>query len=166
MEDKNVPIYLKVENEEQVRKQSGSDSLITEAPDTLSEVGRLHYYYIVRELLKRDIIVNLDIPILGQISDCLEKMDICDQILNEEGLFIEARDSRGNKIFKEHPAINTKQKYMNQFKYIVAQLGMSPASRASMAMTTGGETKANETNPLNKLMEMKNKNRENNNNVG
>ena len=165
------PAYLRLENKDKNSNQEdlkkmvkieerlrGSNDKIETPPDTLSDLGKAYYTFVVTELLKRDVLSNLDIPIIEQAADCLDKMQQLDEVLNEEGMFIEARDSRGNEFIKEHPAVKTKQTYLNQFRYVAGQLGMSPASRAQMAEAEMKKT-VEETKPINKLMELKNKNK-------
>ena len=62
-------------------------------------------------------------------------MDQADRIINSnpEGIMIRGIDRNGNEYIKEHPAVNTKQKYLNQFRALSTQLGLSPSSRASLA---------------------------------
>lgn len=144
-----------VKREEQLR---GDNDMIHQPPETLSDLGKLYYLFIVRELDKRNILSNLDIPMVEQAADCLDKMQIADEMLNKDGMFIQARDSRGNEFLKEHPAVATKQKYLNQFRFVAGQLGMSPSSRAQMAQADV-EAKVEEAKPLNKIMEKKNQNK-------
>ena len=56
-----------------------------------------------------------------------------DDIINEEGIILNTIDRYGNELIKEHPAVSTKQKYLNQFRALSTQLGLSPASRAQLA---------------------------------
>lgn len=165
MANPKIPAYLKLETgshhhtkadlkkmdaiEKQLR---GSNDLIDSAPETLSELGKHYYYFIVSELSERDILSNLDIPLIEQTADCLDKMQIADNLLNEEGMFIDAIDSKGNRFKKEHPAVATKQKYLNQFRFCTGQLGMSPSSRAQMAQSKH-EAKIEAEKPLSKVLD-------------
>lgn len=171
MTNHNLPAYLRLANGDKNHskadlekmvyledKLKGSNDKIGDAPETLSELGKGYYYFIVNELAKRDILSDLDIPMVEQAADCLDKMQLADEVLNEEGLWIDARDSRGNEFKKEHPAVKTKMSYLNQFRFLSGQLGMSPSSRAQMALANV-EAKVEEAKPLNKLMEKKNQNR-------
>lgn len=171
MAKQKMPAYLKLENKShhhnqdelkrminEEKKLRGDNDMVEEPPETLSDLGKAYYTFIVTELVKRDVLSNLDIPIVEQAADCLDKMQQLDEVLNKEGMFIEARDSKGNEFIKEHPAVKTKQTYLNQFRYVAGQLGMSPASRAQMAQANV-EAKKEEAKPINKLMELKNKNK-------
>ena len=171
MAREKLPAHLRLENYtnndskedlkkmvDQEKKMRGDNDKVSIPPDTLSDLGKACYTFIIEEIANIDMLSNLDIPMIEQTADCLEKMKILDDTLNEDGMFIEARDSRGNEFIKEHPAVKTKMSYINQFRYLSAQLGMSPASRAQMAQANV-EAKKEEAKPINKLMELKNKNK-------
>lgn len=130
----------KSETKEQLEKRSevekrlmGNDNLICEVPEYLDELAKAYYTFLVTELEISDILSNLDIPILEQTADSLSKMRQCDDIIDAEGLIINQEDRYGNVQKKEHPAVGTKQKYLNQFRALSQQLGLSPASRAQLA---------------------------------
>jgi P27 family predicted phage terminase small subunit len=119
--------------EEIEKRLMGNNDKIKEVPDYLDPLAQVYYKFLVEELEISDILSNLDIPLLEQTADCLSKIRQCDEILNEEGLVIYQTDRYGNLQIKEHPAVNTKQKYLNQFRILANQLGLSPASRAQLA---------------------------------
>jgi P27 family predicted phage terminase small subunit len=81
----------------------------------------------------------------------LSKLKQCDDIINKNGLIIKQIDRFGNEVTKEHPAIKVKVKYMNVYKSLSTQLGMSPSSRAQLA---GMQLKAkeDEEDPLLQLL--------------
>ncbi|RFP78059.1 phage terminase small subunit P27 family, partial [Bacillus subtilis KCTC 1028 = ATCC 6051a] len=79
------------------------------------------------------------------------KMRQADEIINKEGLILNTIDRYGNALIKEHPAVATKQKYLNQFRALSTQLGLSPASRAQLAGLKI-EQKNEEEDPLLKLL--------------
>ena len=116
-------------------EMSGNNDLLDEAPEILDEDGQAYYYFLIEQLSDSGILSNLDIPVLTQTADCLSKMDQADRIINSnpEGIMIKGIDRNGNEYIKEHPAVNTKQKYLNQFRALSTQLVLSPSSRASLA---------------------------------
>ena len=130
----------KSETKEQLRvraaaeeKLMGENDLIYDVPEHLDDLAKEYYEFLVKELEISKILSNLDIPLLEQTSDALSKMRQCDVIINKEGLSISSIDKYGSEIVKEHPIVNTKQKYLNQFRALSTQLGLSPASRAQLA---------------------------------
>lgn len=115
------------------KKLLGNTDLLGATPDYLDGLGRAYYEFLVHELEISNILSNLDIPLLEQTADSLSKMRQADEILNEEGLILYTKDRYGQDQIKEHPAVGTKQKYLNQFRALSTQLGLSPASRAQLA---------------------------------
>lgn len=115
------------------RQLMGDADLIQQIPDYLDPLAQKYYEFLVTELEISDILSNLDIPLLEQTADCLSKLRQSDEIINREGLVLTQVDRYGNTIVKEHPAVGIKQKYLNQFRALSTQLGLSPASRAQLA---------------------------------
>lgn len=111
----------------------GSDDKVFDVPDQLDDLGQTYYVFLIDELESSGILSNLDIPVLTQTADCLSKMEQADEIINSEGIIYKVFDKFGNEIPKEHPAVGIKQKYLNQFRALSTQLGLSPSSRASLS---------------------------------
>lgn len=133
------------------RRLMGNDDLLQDIPDYLDPLAQAYYKFLVNELEISDILSNLDIPLLEQTADCLSKMRQADDIINEEGIILNTIDRYGNEIIKEHPAVSTKQKYLNQFRALSTQLGLSPASRAQLAGMKV-EKQEQEEDPLLKIL--------------
>lgn len=125
----------------------GNIDKFKDIPEHLDEMAQQYYLFLVTELEISDILSNLDIPLLEQTADCLSKMRQSDEIINRDGIIIGIPDRYGNVTLKEHPAVGTKQKYLNQFRAMSQQLGLSPASRAQLAGMKI-EEKENEEDPL------------------
>lgn len=119
--------------EEVEQSLKGRSDLVFSVPNQLDELGEAYYRFLVEELRDANILSNLDIPILTQTADALSKMETADEIIKREGLIWEKEDKYGNIEPKEHPAVGIKQKYLNQFRALSTQLGLSPSSRASLA---------------------------------
>ena len=141
---------LEVRAEEEKRLM-GSDDLLHLVPDYLDELAQAYYIFLVKELEISDILSNLDIPLLEQTADSLSKMRQADEIINNEGLIINQEDRYGTAQIKEHPAVGTKQKYLNQFRALSTQLGLSHASRAQLAGMQI-EKKEDDEDPLLKIL--------------
>lgn len=111
----------------------GNDDKIHNVPDSLDELGKRYYLYIVDELEISGILGNLDVFMVTQTADCLSKMEQLDEIMKHADLVFETMDKMGNIIPKEHPAIGAKMKYLSQFRALSTQLGLSPSSRAQLS---------------------------------
>ena len=141
-------LKIRAEAEE---KLIGDTDLLKDIPDYLDPLAQAYYKFLVHELEISEILSNLDIPLLEQTADSLSKMRDCDKIINEEGVIITDVDRYGNDVVKENPAVGTKQKYLNQFRALSTQLGLSPASRAQLAGMQIEQAKT-EDDPLLKIL--------------
>ena len=121
------------ERHEKEMQLKGESNLIYNIPKQLDEIAIEYYKFLIDELESSEILSNLDLPLLTQTADCLSKMEQADEVIKKEGMFYEKFDAQGNSEPKEHPAVGTKQKYLNQFRALSTQLGLSPSSRASLA---------------------------------
>ncbi len=103
------------------------------------------------ELEISGLLSNLDIPVLEQTADSLSKIRDCDEHLNTEGLVITRTDRYGHENTIENPYVKIKMAYLNQFRSLANQLGLSPSSRAALAGKKI-EEKEKEEDPLLKIL--------------
>lgn len=148
----------KSESQETLKKRAemeerlmGNIDKINNIPEYLDPLAQAYYEFLIRELEISDILSNLDIPVLEQTADCLSKIRDCDEMINAEGIIITSIDRYGNEQIKEHPAVGTKHRYLNQFRTLANQLGLSPSSRAQLAGMKL-EKKEQEEDPLLKVL--------------
>ncbi|MGL4850955.1 MAG: phage terminase small subunit P27 family [Clostridium sp.] len=132
-------------------KLKGKDDLFREIPPGLTERGAVYYVFLTTQLEESALLCNLDIPILKQTADTLDKMDMCDEILARDGILVEDKQPNGLIKWKEHPTVKTKATYSTAFRAFCSQLGMSPAARASLA-GAAMERRMNEEDPVLKLL--------------
>ena len=111
----------------------GNTDKVTIVPDHLNELAKVYYQYLVSELEISGLLSNLDIPVLEQTADSLSKIRECDENLNDEGLVITRIDRYGHENTIENPYVKIKMAYLNQFRSLANQLGLSPSSRAALA---------------------------------
>lgn len=114
-------------------QMAGNNDRIKDVPETLDSLGKEYYKILIGDLSEAAFLSNLDIPLLTQTADCLSKMQQADKIIDEDGIMYVTYDKMGNKIPKEHPMVGTKQKYLNQYRALCTQLGLSPSARASLS---------------------------------
>lgn len=141
---------LKV-REAQEQRLMGETGKVQNVPEYLDPLAKAYYKYIVTELEVSELLSNLDIPLVEQTADSLSKIRQCDDILNSEGVIIRQLDRYGNEITKDHPAVKVKMQYINVYKALSAQLGMSPTSRAQLAGMQV-EAKEEEEDPVLQLL--------------
>jgi len=141
---------LKV-REEQEKRLMGNTDMLQHVPEYLDPLAQAFYKYLITELEIGGLLSNLDIPLLEQTADALSKLRQCDDILNTEGIKVTTFDRNGFEVVKEHPTVKTKMAYLNAFKTLSNQLGMSPASRAQLAGMQV-QAKEEEADPLLQLL--------------
>lgn len=111
----------------------GSDDKVNIVPEHLDPLAQVYYEYLVNELEISGLLSNLDIPVLEQTADALSKIRQCDEDLNAKGLVISKTDRYGHENDVENPHVKIKMAYLNQFRSLANQLGLSPSSRAALA---------------------------------
>lgn len=111
----------------------GDTDKLYHVPDYLNSDAQLYYEFMVKELEVSEILSNLDIPLLEQTADCLSRLKECDIMLNKEGMVQKVTSTVGEEVIKTHPIVDVKHKYLNQFRALCTQLGLSPAARAGLA---------------------------------
>lgn len=121
------------ERKEIEEELKGNADKIYNIPEQLDDLGKEYYKFLIDELEASGFLSNLDIPILTQTADSLSKMQQADEIIKTEGIIYKTWDKMDNEIPKEHPAVGIKQKYLNQFRALSTQLGLSPSARASLS---------------------------------
>lgn len=141
---------LKVRSEIEGQLLGGTDK-INIVPSHLNELAKVYYQFLVSELEISGLLSNLDIPLLEQTADTLSKIRECDNALNAQGLVIEGVDRYGHPFQKENPYVKIKMGYLNQFRNLANQLGLSPSSRASLA-SKKIDAKEEEEDPLLKIL--------------
>lgn len=111
----------------------GGTDKIGIVPEHLDELAKVYYQFLVTELEISGLLSNLDVPVLEQTADTLSKIRECDENLNKDGLVITKIDRYGHENQMENPYVKIKMAYLNQFRSLANQLGLSPSSRASLA---------------------------------
>lgn len=144
----------KSESKEQLKRREelekqlmGSDDNVKNIPEHLTEEEKIYYKWLVNEIEIAGIITNLDIPLLEQTANCLYIMRQCDDNIRINGILVQKIDRFGNIEDKPNPSIKIKLDYQTKYATLCNQLGLSPASRASLAGRQA-EVKAEEADPL------------------
>lgn len=136
--------------QEKEEELQGYTDKVDDVPDYLSDLGKEYYTFIVSELKVSGILSNLDIPILAETAETLAIVQSCDKDIKQNGMFI--YNSKGEK--KKNPAVDVRIKSLDQFKLLAVQLGMTPSSRASLAVKNL-EKAEKEQDPLSKILNKK-----------
>ncbi len=123
-----------LEKREKLEKQlMGNCDCIKNIPEHLNDEEKIYYSWLIKEIEISGIITNLDIPLLEQTANCLWMIRVSTDHIREHGQLIPKIDRFGNIEEKENPSIKILQNCQTKYANFCNQLGLSPASRASLA---------------------------------
>lgn len=115
----------KKSREETEKKLKGNDDKIKPEPHlTLRQVKIFNF--IVDELKASGILGNLDKYILSQTAVIIDRINECESLLNDEGVYV--RDYDGT--IRPNPVIKIRNDYMKDFYRACNELSLSPQARA------------------------------------
>ena len=133
------PIALqtrKVSKEERERRQEaedklkGNDDKVYTPPQGMNPMIAKIYMNIVEELKSAKVLNNLDVDLISITADSIYRLGVARKNLDEQGEVI--ADFNG-KLFKS-PWVQITKDYQAIFYAGVRELGLSPSSRAKLAM--------------------------------
>ncbi|MEG1141832.1 MAG: phage terminase small subunit P27 family [Clostridia bacterium] len=157
---KSIPVALQtghrtkeeLENRKQVEELlKGSNDRVEVVPDWLCNLGKEKYTNLVNDLKSSDILTNVDIPVVAIVADAIAKMHQLNEVLKIEGMFITKLSDRGSENIVEHPATKLYKQYNAIYKQYLAELGLSPSSRAKLGVLNQ-QAKEEEQDPLLKIL--------------
>lgn len=134
----NAEIQARQETEEKLK---GDTEIKTRPPRELSSNGKKLYKSIIY-LLPKGFLNGGDTFTVCIVAEALDRMQICQKKINDDGLFIEG---------EENQAVRTFEKYSKIFEKFSSKLGLSPKDRASLSVLLLQE-KENDTDPLLKVL--------------
>lgn len=111
-------------------KLKGDDSLVYQTPPGLSPKVAEIYTMIVEELRHANILNNLDIELISTTADAIYRLRIARKHLDKMGEVI--MDPNGKLI--KSPWVQITKDYQIIFHAGVRELGLSPSSRAKLAL--------------------------------
>ena len=124
-------IQQRKENEERLK---GSNDRVHIAPRWLCKDGKKEYKRLVKDLKNSNILTNVDIPVVAIVADAYAKMHQLNEVLKNEGMFITKLSDRGAENIVEHPASKLYKQYNTIYKQYLAEIGLSPSSRAKLSV--------------------------------
>lgn len=113
-------------------------------PDWLCEVGRTEWKRMEQDLLELGLLTNLDINQLAIYCDAYAKYIKATKEIEESGLVIEYTNKAGATNIIPNPNVSIATKYADLIKKYCTEFGLSPSSRAKMAIPIKVETKTDE----------------------
>ena len=142
-EDRNYTKAEIAEMEEAEERIRGGSDKIYRTPSHLSPLAKEYYKAIVEEMKISGVLSNLDVPLVSLTAETLAIIRDCEETLNKEGLIIDN---------KPHPAVSIRDRNLTQVRSLIVQLGMTPSSRASIAVDNLKKQKDSE-DPLTKILQ-------------
>lgn len=103
----------------------GAAQISRTAPKGLSKQGKKIYRHII-DLLPEGFLSGADTYVVGIVADALDRMNECQEVINEKGMFGE----QGT----EKDAVKTYERYSKIFDRFASKLGLSPKDRATLAV--------------------------------
>lgn len=141
-----------LENRKQAEELlKGSNDRVEVIPDWLCDLGKKEYTNLVNDLKSSDILTNVDIPIVAIVADAIAKIHQLNEVLKIEGMFITKLSDRGSENVVEHPATKLYKQYNAIYKQYLAELGLSPSSRAKLGVLNQ-QAREEEQDPLLKIL--------------
>ena len=118
------------ERQEQEQKLKGNDDKVYTPPKGMKKAAKDIYTVIVEELRQAEILNNLDIELISTTAYAIYRMKDARKNLDKQGSVI--IDDNG-KMFKS-PYVQVEKDYQGIFHTGCLQLGLSPSSRAKLAL--------------------------------
>jgi P27 family predicted phage terminase small subunit len=103
-------------------------------PSWLDKVARSKWNSLVKELKELDLMTNIDIDALATYCDAYSQYVECTAIIREEGLMVEYTNKAAETNKVPHPLLTKKVQLHNQMRSLANEFGLTPASRAKLAM--------------------------------
>jgi len=103
-------------------------------PTWLSDDAKKVFRKLVKEYEHNEMLVNVDVHALAMFSDAYINYIQCCEIIDKEGLMIEQTNKAGATNSVPHPLLTKKKQLFEQLNKIMGEFGLSPSSRAKLAI--------------------------------
>lgn len=116
--------------QEQESKIKGNNDKVYDPPSYLSKNIKEIYVALVDELKEADILSNLDIELIATTASAIYRMRDARKHLDKDGSVV--MGAKGNLV--KSPYVQVEKDYQGIFHTGCLQLGLSPSSRAKLAI--------------------------------
>lgn len=89
---------------------------------------------LVKELKELDLITNVDVDALAAYCDAYSQYVMCAKIIRDEGLMVDYTNKSAETNRVPHPLLTKKKQLFEQMKSLAVEFGLTPSSRAKIAM--------------------------------
>jgi P27 family predicted phage terminase small subunit len=113
-------------------------------PAWLSPVAKREFKRIVKEMDGLEVLTNVDVNVLALYCDAYAAYVDCTRIIEDEGLMVEYTNKAAETNKVPHPLLTKKKQLAEQMKALATEMGLTPASRAKLAMPRQDEKEPTE----------------------
>jgi P27 family predicted phage terminase small subunit len=117
-------------------------------PSWLSPLAKREFRRIVKEMEGLDVLTNIDVDALALYCDAYAAYVDCTRIIEAEGLMVEYTNKAAETNKVPHPLLTKKKQLAEQMKALATEMGLTPASRAKLAMPRQEEKEPTEFDKL------------------
>ena len=103
-------------------------------PTWLDTFAKREFRKIVKEMEELDLLTNLDVRALALYCDAYSQYIDCSKEIQEEGLMVEYTNKAAETNKVPHPLLARKKQLHEQMKSLSTEFGLTPASRAKLAI--------------------------------
>jgi P27 family predicted phage terminase small subunit len=132
--NKNRKTKKEIEHRQKVETalKPGSDNI--RPPMWLCKDGKKVFKALAKELMSINLVTNIDVHAMARWAQCHVKYKDCAEIVNKEGVQVTKPNSAGFLVPGPNPLLITMKQLNEQMTKIESEFGLSPASRAKLAM--------------------------------
>jgi P27 family predicted phage terminase small subunit len=103
-------------------------------PAWLSDEAKREFKRIAKEMQDLGVLTNVDVDALALYCDAYAAYVECTRIIEAEGLMVEYTNKAAETNKVPHPLLTKKKQLAEQMKALATEMGLTPASRAKLAM--------------------------------
>lgn len=137
-----------IEQRQQAEKKFKPRSNNIKPPSWLDDLARKEFKRIVKELQEIELITNVDVNALAAYCDAYSDYVSCTRIIQEEGLMVEYTNKAAETNKVPHPLLTKKKQLHEQMKSLATEFGLTPSSRAKIALPKQEEKEKTEEEKL------------------
>lgn len=116
--------------QEQEDKLKGSDNMVYNVPEHLTEEEKKVYQFLINELKESSILNNLDIEILTIASSTIVSLHKERELLKKEGSVV----TKVNGDVTKNPRFTVVKDLEKTFQWVCREICLSPSARASISL--------------------------------
>jgi P27 family predicted phage terminase small subunit len=132
--NKNRLTKSEIEQRREAEKKIKPNSNKVKPPAWLNDVAKKEFKRIVKEMHDLEILTNVDVDALALYCDAYASYIECTRIIDEEGMMVEYTNKAAETNKVPHPLLTKKKQLAEQMKALATEMGLTPASRAKLAM--------------------------------